>query len=100
MTLPVSVWLSKIAAVTRSAICATMERGKSRRKRKGQTSAVNGATAAKNNAVATENGAVAEETLEPESGKPAEPSTEEKTPAEIVELDESLTPGRDEEAAA
>jgi hypothetical protein len=61
-------------------------RGKGRRKRKSQTATVNGATAAQNDAVRAKRG--------------AKPSTEEQTPAEVVELDEGLTPGRDEEAAA
>jgi hypothetical protein len=61
-------------------------RGKGRRKRKSQTATVNGPTAAQNDAVRAKRG--------------AKPSTEERTPAEVVELDEGLTPGRDEEAAA
>jgi ribonuclease E len=66
-------------------------RGKGRRKRKSQASAVNGATAGKKDAVRTEKGEAAEkDAVVAENG----------ATAEVVELDEGLTPGRDTEAAA
>jgi ribonuclease E len=76
-------------------------RGKGRRKRKTQTATANGASAVKGRAVAeptaavTPNGATAAD-AEPQP----EPGSEGSTPAEIVELDEGLGSGRDEEAAA
>jgi ribonuclease E len=79
-------------------------RGKGRRKRKSQASAVNGATAGKKDAVRTEKGAAAEkDAVAAENGEAAERDAvagENGATAEVVELDEGLTPGRDTEAAA
>ena len=71
-------------------------RGKGRRKRKAQTPNVNGATTRGRDAVAAEKSAVADDAVVAENGA----VSEQESPAKVVELDESVTPGRDEEAAA